>query len=43
MTRDQKHVVYNSTCTGYCNIYMVDIPEDFDALPMVDLSQYKKK
>ena len=43
MTRDEKHVVYNSTCTGYCQLYMVDIPEDFDNLPMLDVSQYKKK
>ena len=43
MTRDEKHVVFNSTRTGYCNIYMVDIPEDFNSLPMVDMSQYKKK
>ena len=42
MTRDEKHVVYNSNCTGYCQMYMVDIPEDFDSLPMLDLSKYKK-
>lgn len=43
MTRDEKHVIYNSTCTGYCQIYMVDIPEKFEELPMLDLDKYKKK
>ncbi|GHT55764.1 oligogalacturonate lyase [Spirochaetia bacterium] len=33
ITRDGKHVVYNSTAAGYCNIYMTAIPEDFYALP----------
>jgi len=32
-TRDGKNVVYNSTASGYCNIYMTSIPEDFYSLP----------
>ena len=36
MTRDGKHVVYNSNSAGYCNIYMVAIPDDFAALPEVE-------
>jgi oligogalacturonide lyase len=33
VTNDGKHVVYNSTASGYCNIYMAPIPDDFYALP----------
>lgn len=37
VTRDGKSVVYNSTCSGYCNIYMTAIPEDFYALPPLEV------
>ena len=43
MTSDQKHVIYNSTCSGYNNIYMVEIPEDFYSLPEVDLDSLRRK
>jgi oligogalacturonide lyase len=29
VTRDGKKVVYNSTASGYCNVYITDIPENF--------------
>ena len=37
VTRDGKTVVYNSTAGGYCDIYMTAIPEDFYALPPLDV------
>jgi oligogalacturonide lyase len=37
VTRDGKHVVYNSTAAGYCNIYMTAIPEDFYLLPPLEI------
>jgi oligogalacturonide lyase len=43
MTRDKKAVVYNSTCTGYNNIYMAEIPEDFYSLPEVDLEAIRRR
>jgi oligogalacturonide lyase len=42
ITRDGKYVVYNSTAAGYCNIYMTAIPEDFYALPPLELGTSKK-
>jgi oligogalacturonide lyase len=36
VTRDGKNVVYNSTASGYCDIYMTAIPDDFDSLPLLD-------
>jgi oligogalacturonide lyase len=36
VTRDGKHVVYNCTAAGYCNIYMAPIPDDFYALPKLE-------
>jgi oligogalacturonide lyase len=33
ITPDKKHVVYNSSSLGYCNIFMAEIPQDFDSLP----------
>ena len=36
ITSDGKHIVYNSTASGYCNIYMCAIPEDFYALPPLE-------
>lgn len=36
ITRDGKHVVYNSTAAGYCNVYMAPIPDDFYALPQLE-------
>ncbi|MDR1469430.1 MAG: oligogalacturonate lyase family protein [Spirochaetaceae bacterium] len=39
ITRDGKSVVYNSTAAGYCNIYMTALPEDFYALPPLELGQ----
>lgn len=35
MTADGKSIIYNSTAAGYCNIYKVDMPEDFYSLPEV--------
>jgi len=35
ITSDGKHVVYNSTNLGYCNIFMAEIPEAFESLPLV--------
>jgi hypothetical protein len=37
VTRDGKNVVYNSTASGYCNIYMTAIPEDFYSLPPLEI------
>ena len=37
ISRDGKNVVYNSTASGYCNIYMTAIPEDFNALPPLEI------
>jgi len=33
ITADGKHVVYNSNSLGYCNIFMAEIPNDFESLP----------
>ena len=38
VTRDGKFVVYNSTASGYCNIYMTAIPEDFFNLPPLEMT-----
>lgn len=35
MTEDGKHVIYNSNCSGYCQLYMAPIPKDVAALPEV--------
>jgi len=35
VTADGKRVVFNSTNLGYCNIFMADVPENFDSLPEV--------
>ena len=35
ITNDGKHIVYNSTNLGYCNIFMAEVPQDFDSLPLV--------
>lgn len=32
---DGKHILYNSNCSGYCNLYLVEVPEDVAALPKV--------
>ena len=37
VTGDGKNVVYNSTASGYCNIYMTAIPDDFYALPQPEI------
>ncbi|MCL2833886.1 MAG: oligogalacturonate lyase family protein [Treponema sp.] len=37
ITRDGKNVVYNSTASGYCNIYMTAIPQDFASLPLLEI------
>jgi oligogalacturonide lyase len=37
MTRDGKSIIYNSTAAGYCNVYQVGVPEDFNALPEVEM------
>ena len=34
ITPDGKHVVFNSNKLGYCNIFMAEIPADFDSLPV---------
>lgn len=34
VTRDGKHIVFNSTRSGYCDIYMVEVPRDYSALPI---------
>ena len=39
ITSDGKNVVYNSTASGYCNIYMTAIPEDFYALPPLEVKR----
>ena len=39
VTRDGKNVVYNSTASGYCNIYMTPIPEDFYSLPPLEINK----
>ena len=33
ITPDKKHVVYNSTNLGYCNVFMAELPENVDLLP----------
>lgn len=35
LTSDGKKIIFNSNVSGYCNIYMVDVPEDFESLPLV--------
>lgn len=30
---DGKHVLFTSNRTGYCNIYLADVPESFESLP----------
>lgn len=37
MTADGKSVVFNSDCSGYCNIYMAEFPEDFYSLPKLEI------
>lgn len=32
-TEDGKHILYNSTVSGYCNLYLVGVPEDVTKLP----------
>ncbi|MFV0401534.1 MAG: oligogalacturonate lyase family protein [Oscillospiraceae bacterium] len=39
MLRNGKAVVYNSTSTGYCNIYLAEIPEGFESLPGIDMDE----
>ena len=34
-SNDGKKILYNSNCSGYCNMYLVDIPENVTALPKV--------
>lgn len=43
ISHDGKNVVFNSTRTGYCNIYMVEVPEDFYSLPKVNLDELRRK
>jgi Tol biopolymer transport system component len=35
LTADGKNVIYNSTAAGYCNIYIVNLPDDFYSLPEI--------
>ena len=35
-TADGKSILFNSTVSGYCNLYLVDIPEDVTKLPEVE-------
>jgi oligogalacturonide lyase len=35
LTADGKSVIYNSTAAGYCNIYIVNLPDDFYSLPEI--------
>lgn len=35
-TEDGKQILYNSNVSGYCNIYLVDLPEDVTTLPYVE-------
>lgn len=35
-TADGKQILFNSNVSGYCNLYMADIPEDVTALPAVE-------
>lgn len=32
-TADGRQILYNSNCSGYCNLYLVDVPEDVTKLP----------
>lgn len=35
-TADGTQILYNSNVSGYCNLYLVDVPEDVTALPFVE-------
>ena len=35
-TADGKQILFNSNVSGYCNLYLVDVPEDVTALPAVE-------
>ncbi len=35
-TADGRQILYNSNCSGYCNLYLADIPEDVTTLPFLD-------
>lgn len=35
-TADGQHILYNSTASGYCNLYLVDLPEDLWSLPYLE-------
>ena len=35
-TADGRQILYNSDCSGYCNLYLADIPEDVTTLPYLE-------
>ncbi len=35
-TADGKRILFNSTMSGYCNLYLVDVPKDVTKLPEVE-------
>lgn len=35
-TADGKQILFNSNVSGYCNLYLADVPEDVTALPEVE-------
>lgn len=37
-TADSRQVLYNSTVSGYCNLYLADVPEDVENLPKVEIN-----
>ena len=43
ISHDGKNIIFNSNRTGYCNIYMVEVPEDFYSLPKVNLDELRRK
>lgn len=36
-TADGKQILFNSNVSGYCNLYLADVPDDVTALPKVEV------
>lgn len=36
LTRDGRYAIFNSTSSGYCDIYMVEVPESINVLPLAE-------
>ena len=38
MSADGRSVLYNSNVSGYCQIYIAEIPEDVSSLPVLEIN-----